>query len=167
MSDITKQDLQNLEQRITGKVVDQGQELREEIKQLGTELSSEIKQQTTAIREEMKQQGVTLRSEIKQQGVELRKEIRSATDEVLEVVAQLAEASHKQFSQVHAKSEDIEAEVIEANRQINLLNSDIDRAFKNKSITEDETVALFAGQRRLESNLDLIAKTIGLTLPVS
>ena len=145
MSDITKQDLQNLEQRITGKVVDQGQELREEIKQLGTELSSEIKQQTTAIREEMKQQGVTL----------------------LEVVAQLAEASHKQFSQVHAKSEDIEAEVIEAKRQINLLNSDIDRAFKNKSITEDETVALFAGQRRLESNLDLIAKTIGLTLPVS
>lgn len=145
MSTITKQDLQNLEQRIKEKIVEQGKELRED----------------------MEQQGVELRKGMKQQGVELRKDIRSATDEVLEVVAQLAEASHTQFSQMQVRTEKIEDELIEIRRQISILNSDIDRAFKHKSITEEETVALIAGQRRLESNLDLIAKTIGLTLPAS
>lgn len=142
MSAITKKDLGSLEARLTKKIDAQGIDLRKE----------------------MQEQGVVLRKEMKQQSLDLRKEIRAATDDVLEVIQQLANTTHKQLEEIRADIELIKLDLGMVKRAVNNLNSDIDKAFKNKTITEEETVALMAGQKRLERWIEQIARETGIKL---
>jgi gas vesicle protein len=153
MSDITKQDLDNLEERLSKKIDSQGVELRKEIKESGNQL-----------RKEIKESGNQLRKEIKESGDQLRKEIKESADTVLEVISSLATSSSNQFIQIDQKLEDLRADLTIIKRQINNINADIDRAFKNKTVTEEETTALIAGQRRLERWVEQIASETGIKL---
>lgn len=144
MSDITKDDLQQLEQRLGQKIDDQGVQLRQEIKESGEQL----------------------RREMQQSGEQLRKEIKESADSVLEVVNAMANTSSNQFVQIDQRLEDLRTDLSIIKREINNINSDIDKAFKNKSITEEETTALIAGQHRLERWVEQIAKETGIKLAV-
>ncbi len=76
----------------------------------------------------------------------------------------MAVTSSSQFTQIEQKLDDLTTELVFIKRQINNINSDIDKAFKNKTITEEETTALIAGQQRLERRIEQIAKETGIRL---
>jgi seryl-tRNA synthetase len=79
----------------------------------------------------------------------------------------MAEVSSNQFLRVDQRFDNLQLELGAIRREINSLNNDIDRAFKAKTITEEETVALIAGQRRLDRWVDQIAKETGIKLSVN
>ncbi|HMS31241.1 MAG TPA: hypothetical protein PJ984_02495, partial [Candidatus Saccharibacteria bacterium] len=81
-------------------------------------------------------------------------------------IAQMAETTHKQLSGIRDELDEIRIDLGMMKRELNNLNSDIDKAFKNKSITEEETVALIAGQKRLERWIEQIAQETGVKLAV-
>ncbi len=140
---------------------------KNDLDSLETRLAKQIKNQGTELRQEMKDQGTELRQEIKNQGTELRKEIKHSADDVLEVIGKLANTTHNQLEGIRADIELIKIELSIVKRAANSINSDIDKAFKNKSITEEETTALIAGQKRLERWIEQIAKETGIKLSVS
>ncbi len=78
----------------------------------------------------------------------------------------MAETTHKQLSGIRDELDEIRIDLGMMKRELNNLNSDIDKAFKNKSITEEETVALIAGQKRLERWIEQIAQETGVKLAV-
>jgi len=126
---------------------------KNDLKQLNEDLSLKIERQ-----------GETLRQEIKKVNDQLRLEIKESTDSVLEVINSMATASSNQFIQIDEKLENLQLDIVMIKRDINRLNTEIDGAYKNKSITEDETVALIAGQRRLERWVEQIANESGIKL---
>lgn len=126
---------------------------KNDLKQLNEDLSLKIERQ-----------GETLRQEIKKVNDQLRLEIKESTDSVLEVINSMATASSNQFMQIDEKLENLQLDIVMIKRDINRLNTEIDGAYKNKSITEDETVALIAGQRRLERWVEQIANESGIKL---
>ncbi len=112
----------------------------------------------------IERQGAELRKEIKEQGIELRKEIKESADSILEVIGQMAQTTHGQLGEIRDEIEQIKLDLSMIKREINNLNSDIDKAYKNKDITDTETTALIAGQKRLERWVEQIAKETGITL---
>jgi len=126
---------------------------KNDLKQLNEDLSLKIERQ-----------GETLRQEIKKVNDQLRLEIKESTDSVLEVINSMATASSNQFIQIDEKLENLQLDIVMIKRDINRLNTEIDGTYKNKSITEDETVALIAGQRRLERWVEQIANESGIKL---
>jgi archaellum component FlaC len=164
MGVITKDDLNQLRDDLTAKIESQGETLRKEMKEQGETLRKEMKEQGETLRKEMKEQGETLRQEMKQSNEKLRLEIKESADSVLEVINSMATASSNQFMQIDEKLENIHLDIVMIKRDINRLNTEIDGAYKNKSITEDETIALIAGQRRLERWVEQIASESGIKL---
>ncbi|MCA9301466.1 hypothetical protein KC974_02835 [Candidatus Saccharibacteria bacterium] len=175
MDAVTKNDLNQLKEELSLKIESQGETLRQEMKEQGETLRQEMKEQGETLRQEMKEQGETLRQEMKEQNKALREdmkkgneklrlEIKESTDSVLEVINSMATASSNQFMQIDEKLENLQLDIVMIKRDINRLNTEIDGAYKNKSITEDETVALIAGQRRLERWVEQIANESGIKL---
>jgi uncharacterized coiled-coil DUF342 family protein len=105
-------------------------------------------------------------TKIDENSTQLRQEFKESTNSVLEVIAQMAETTHKQLSGIRDELDEIRIDLGMMKRELNNLNSDIDKAFKNKSITEEETVALIAGQKRLERWIEQIAQETGVKLAV-
>ena len=137
---------------------------KNDLNQLKEELSLKIESQGETLRQEMKEQNKALREDMKKGNEKLRLEIKESTDSVLEVINSMATASSNQFMQIDEKLENLQLDIVMIKRDINRLNTEIDGAYKNKSITEDETVALIAGQRRLERWVEQIANESGIKL---
>lgn len=87
--------------------------------------------------DDIEQLCVGLVEKIDQHGVQLRKEIKESADSVLEVINAMAVTSSSRFTQIEQKLNDLTTELIFIKRQINNINSDIDKAFKKKYTRSD------------------------------
>jgi len=166
MSAITKKDINDLETRLVTKIDEQGDLFSRELHIQGDLFRKELEEQGDRFDKKIEEQGDRLHKELEAQSTLLRSEIKEATDSVLEVIAQMAETTHKQLSGIRDELDEIRIDLGMMKRELNNLNSDIDKAFKNKSITEEETVALIAGQKRLERWIEQIAQETGVKLAV-
>jgi len=188
MSAITKKDINDLETRLVTKIDEQGdlfsrelhiqgdlfrKELEEQgdrfdkkLEEQGDRFDKKMEEQSTRFDKKMQEQSDRFDKKMEEQSTVLRSEIKNSTDSVLEVIAQMAETTHKQLSGIRDELDEIRIDLGMMKRELNNLNSDIDKAFKNKSITEEETVALIAGQKRLERWIEQIAQETGVKLAV-